>query len=215
MAKHAAILGQSTANSSCVVGEVPLDQVTPSIVRIVLPASPTATQACILAQLIRVRRLVTGEGVGVHVTQPFVVERIAPVPSACRPTAKHTVVVGHAIPAGKTVLPRDCGVQLAPPSWVLRMEPLPTAKQVQTLGQLMSSRLPVPASYRFDHDLPPSLVPRMTEPDGPPREKKPTLPTLKHVFWLGHLTRLNGTVDTAELKEFHEFPPSLVVAIAP
>jgi hypothetical protein len=98
---------------------------------------------------------------------------------------------------------------------VLRIEPLPTAKQVETLGQLMSSRLPVPASYRFDHVLPPSLVPRMTEPDGPPREKKPTLPTLKHAFRFGHLTRLNGTLVTAELKDFHKFPPSLVIAIAP
>jgi hypothetical protein len=187
----------------------------PSVVRIVLPPSPTATQTWRLAQLIRFRRLVPGEGFAVHVTQPFVVERTAPVPSACIPPAKHTLVVGQEIPAGKTVLPRDCGVQLAPPSWVLRMEPLPTAKQDQTLGQLMSSRLPVPASYRFDHVLPPSLVPRMTEPDGPPREKKPTLPTLKHVFRLGHLTRLNGTLVTAELKEFHEFPPSLVVSIAP
>jgi hypothetical protein len=78
-AKHTVVLGQSTALSCCVVGDVPVDQLLPSFVNTVLPASPTATQAWRLAQLIRFRPLVDGDGLVVHVAQPFVVEAIAPV----------------------------------------------------------------------------------------------------------------------------------------
>jgi hypothetical protein len=99
-AKHAVVLGQSTANSCCVVGELPFNQFTPSVVRIVLPASPTATQALRLAQLTRFRPLVDGEALAVHVAQPLVVERMPPVPFEYMPAAKHTVTLGHEIPPG-------------------------------------------------------------------------------------------------------------------
>jgi hypothetical protein len=91
----------------------------------------------------------------------------------------------------------------------------PTAKQMETLGQLMSVNELALSSYRFSQVLPRSLLLRMATPYGPRIEKNPTSPRTKHVSCPGHLTRINGAVVTEDEKEFHVFPPSRVVAIAP
>jgi hypothetical protein len=133
------------------------------------------------------------------------------------PTAKQTVVVGQSIPSSANVLaPTIRCVHVAPPSLVLRIEAPSAAKQVETLGQLMSLIHPLLISYRLSQVLPPSVVPRMTAGYGPPFLcTKLSLPTTKQVSVLGHLTRINGSLVTVEVKKYHELPPSPVVVITP